>query len=70
MDEGRAIDIVYLDFGKAFDTVSHKIFADQLLTYGLDGESVRWTENWLSGKAQRVEISSIWTSVSTSLPWG
>ncbi|PKU43632.1 rna-directed dna polymerase from mobile element jockey- hypothetical protein [Limosa lapponica baueri] len=26
VDEGRAVDIAYLDFGKAFDTVSYKIF--------------------------------------------
>ena len=25
MDEGKAVDVVYLDFSKAFDTVSHSI---------------------------------------------
>jgi len=26
VDEGRAADIVYLDFNKAFDTISHKTY--------------------------------------------
>ena len=25
VDEGKAVDVVYLDFSKAFDTISHKI---------------------------------------------
>lgn len=36
--EGRPVDIAFLDFSKAFDTVSHKIFMYKLLMYTLDEE--------------------------------
>lgn len=40
MDEGRAVDIVYLDFSNAFGTIFLQIFTDKLLMCGLDGLSV------------------------------
>lgn len=50
MTEGRAMNIVYLDFSRGFDTVSHNIFLlDKLLIYGLDKHTVRWFENGLTG---------------------
>ncbi|KAK4830236.1 hypothetical protein QYF61_009303 [Mycteria americana] len=36
VDEGRAVDIVYLDCSKVFDIASHKILIEKLLKYGLD----------------------------------
>ncbi|PKU35644.1 rna-directed dna polymerase from mobile element jockey- hypothetical protein [Limosa lapponica baueri] len=58
MDEGRAVDVVYLDFSKAFDTVAHNILIGKLRKCGLDEWTVRWIKNWLSGRAQRVVTSS------------
>ena len=49
--------IVYLDFSKASDAVAHKTLIEKLMVYGLDGQTVRWTENCLKGWAQRVVIS-------------
>jgi len=46
------VDIFYLGFRKVFDTVSCKIRIDKLLKYGLDGQTVRWTENWLNSCTQ------------------
>jgi len=45
VDEGRAVDVVYLDFSKAFDTVSHNILLGKLRKCELDEWSVRWIEN-------------------------
>lgn len=36
VDEGRAVNAVYLDFSKAFGTGSHKILINKLLIYELD----------------------------------
>jgi len=41
VDEERAVGIVYLNFSKAFDTVSHNILISKLRKYGLDEWSVR-----------------------------
>ena len=37
VDERKAVDVVYLVFNKAFDTVSHSIPLEKLVAHGLDG---------------------------------
>ncbi|KAK4823901.1 hypothetical protein QYF61_007966, partial [Mycteria americana] len=55
MGEGRAVDVVCLHFGKAFNTV---FIIDKLIRYRLDKWTVRWAESWLNCWAQRAVISS------------
>ena len=71
VDEGRVVDVVYLDFSKAFNTVSRNILLRYLRKCGLDEWLVRWTENWLNGRAQRIVISdaeSSWRPVTSGAP--
>ena len=52
----KVVDIVYLDFSKAFDTVSHSILLEKLLAHGLGRYTLCWVKNWLHGQAQRVVV--------------
>ena len=49
VDEGKAVDVAYLDFSKAFDTVSHSILLEKLAAHGLDKCTLCWVKNWLDG---------------------
>ncbi|KAK4827179.1 hypothetical protein QYF61_015141 [Mycteria americana] len=53
VDEGKVVDVVFLDFSKAFDTVPHSILLDKLSNCGMSGFTVCWVKNWLKGRAQR-----------------
>lgn len=59
IDEGKAKDIISLDFSKIFDTVFHKILIEGCMKYGIDAQTVRWTENWLNDHIQGVVVSTI-----------
>ena len=67
----RAVDVVYLDFSKAFDTVSHNILIGKLRKCGLEEWTVGWIKNWLNGRTQRVVPSSAesnWRPVASGVP--
>ncbi|RMC13426.1 hypothetical protein DUI87_10964 [Hirundo rustica rustica] len=57
VDAGKAVDVVYLDFSRAFDTVSHSTLLDKLTARALDRSSLCWVRNWLDGRAQRVVVN-------------
>lgn len=41
VDEGKAVDIVYLDLSNAFDNISNNIHIEKLMKYELDKQVVK-----------------------------
>ena len=48
MDEGRAVDVMYLDFQKAFDKVPHRRLLAKVRTCDVAGQGANWIANCLS----------------------
>ena len=62
VDEGNAVDVVYLDFSKAFTTISHSILLEKLVVHGLEECTLCWVKSCLDGRAQRVVVNGVTSS--------
>ena len=67
VDDGSPVDVIYLDFQKAFDKVPHERLIRKLKSHGMARSSIiNWVEQWPTDRRQRVvvggEVSS-WKSV-------
>lgn len=72
-DKFKSIDLIYLDFQKAFDKVPHIRLMRKVRALGIDGAVARWIENWLNKREQRVVLQGIeseWKSVISGVPQG
>ena len=71
--KGEVVDVVYLDFQKAFDTVPHARLIKKLEAYGIDGEMLSWITEYLKNRTQVVTIngeSSTIGDVISGIPQG
>ena len=66
-------DIIYLDFSKAFDSVSHRLLLHKLKMYGFNGRLLDWFTSYPSDRTQRVVVEGVessWLNVSSCVPQG
>ena len=73
MDQRKQVDLILLDFSKAFDTVPHQRLLTKLAHYGIQGDVHRWIDSWLTRCTQRVVVdgeSSDFVKVMSGVPQG
>ena len=54
LDKGSPVDIIYLDFQKAFDKVPHQRLLLKLKAQGIEDGIIDWIEQWPTDRRQRV----------------
>ena len=52
IDDGSPVDVVYLDFQKAFDKGSHQRLLHKLKAHGIGNDVNNWIEKWLTHRRQ------------------
>jgi hypothetical protein len=73
VDKGELTGVCMLDMSAAFDVVDHVILLDKLKLYGFDDKSLKWMEDYLSGRTQAVYVDgalSPFLSVNVGVPQG
>jgi len=73
MDCDNPVDVVYLDFRKAVDSVHHKRLLLKLKRLGISGNFLKWIESFLSERKQCVHVNgkfSDWTDVASGVSQG
>ena len=71
--DGSPVDVIYLDFQKAFDKVPHQRLISKLKSHGMGNSIINWIEQWLKDRRQRVVVDgdvSSWKSVLSGVQQG
>ena len=73
LEEGLGVDVIYLDYSKAFDTVPHRRLISKLRAYGINEAVINWIQQFLTNRRQQVGIRgelSSWAEVLSGVPQG
>ncbi len=73
LENRKQVDMIVLDFSKAFDKVPHHRLLRKLRNYGIHGSTLCWIASFLLGRKQRVVIdgeTSDWADVESGVPQG
>ena len=54
--KGEQVDMVYLDFEKAFDKVPHDLLIEKLQSFGIYGNLLKWLNSYLTNRQQHVVL--------------
>ena len=69
----REVDVLYLDFSKAFDSVDINVLLAKLKRYGIGGKLHQWISAWILGRQQCVMVDGVrspWVEVLSGVAQG
>ena len=73
IDDGNDVDLIYLDFAKAFDKVPYQRLFKKVEAHGIRGTVLKWIIHWLKDRRQKVCIDGMiskWNLVTSGVPQG
>ena len=73
LDNGYSIEMIYLDFRKAFDSVPHQRLIHKLSSVGLQRNILKWIKSFLTNRTQQVVLNGRKSStvpVTSGVPQG
>jgi hypothetical protein len=62
LNRSKQMDVLMLDFSKAFDTVPHHRLSIKLQHYGIRGRTIQWINDFLSDRVQSVVVNGAHSS--------
>ncbi len=65
--EGSAVDLIYLDFSKAFDSVNHRLLLHKLRGYGIAPIVIGWFECFLSRRTFQVNVNGTLSQMTEAI---
>ena len=73
LNNDNEVDVIYLDFAKAFDKVDHQVLMAKLHHYGIHGKVLEWIRQFLVDRKQAVVVEghkSSFQPVKSGVPQG
>ena len=59
LESGQNVDVIYIDFAKAFDKVDYLVTMKKLKGMGISGKLGRWLHAFLTNRKQAVVVNGI-----------
>ena len=64
LTNGSDLDVIYIDFAKAFDKLDHRLLVEETRQIGIGGKLLRWLASFLEDRTQMVVVEGVHSKVA------
>ena len=66
MENGQTVDALYLDFSRAFDSLSHNLLVEKMRKYGVPSDALLWLSSYLCDGSLQVRVNDFLSTAFTA----